>query len=614
MKSLYPISVCALLLMATDGYAAKHNLGAVPKILLPTSGRSISINQELIDITGVVKNAKGEPILGATVIVKGTTIGVTTNIDGSYAMNVASNAILEVAFFGYVKQEVAVNNRTKIDVVFQEDAISIDEVVVVGYGTQKRVNVIGTISTIDDKQLANRATSNVTQTLTGQLPGVTISQSGGQPGVDTGTIRVRGVGSFGASPDPLVLIDGVPGDLNSISPDAILSVSILKDASSSAIYGSRAANGVVLVTTKAGKNQKTTISYNGSFGVSTPTALPEFVNSWEYAEAINKADNQERYSPEDIQAMQDGSQPDKWANQDLFGEVFTRNGIQTAHDLSVTGGNEKHQFYTSFGYFNQEGLVEKNSYERYTGRINLTSQITPKIKMTARVQGVSMAVHEPGVAGTIDGSGMKIGIVQQGIFHTNNTKPSILSSGNWGPSGRGFGSAKSWIESDSFYENPIFKLSSNIKFDYTIIDGLTLSAMGGYNYTTNHKKTYKANLPLEIGGVVRTIGTSDLSEEIAHKKYKTFQSTLDYSKDFDSGHNISVLLGYSWEDENQSNIKGSRDKFPGNDLPYLDAGSPDNQQSSGGAYEWALQSVFGRAQYNYKERYLAEVTMRYDGS
>ncbi len=545
MKSLYSIPICFLALMATNGYAAKYNSTDVDRGSTHATTNSSSLEQEKINVSGIVTDTKGETVLGATVIIQGTTTGITTDIDGKFSLTIPSNSILEISFIGFKKQVVAVNNRTVVNVILEEDAVSIDEVVVVGYGTQKRVNVIGSIATIDDKQLANRATTNVTQTLTGQLPGVTISQAGGQPGVDTGTIRVRGVGSFGASPNPLVLIDGVPGDLNSVSPDAILSISILKDASSSAIYGSRAANGVVLVTTKAGKEQKTTISYNGSFGISVPTSLPQFVNSWEYAEAVNKADNQERYTPEDIQAMKDGSQPDVWANQDLTGEVFTRNGMQTGHDLSVTGGNAKNQFYTSFGYFKQEGLVEKNSYERFTGRINLTSQITSKIKMTARVQGSRSTVKEPGVAGNQDGDRMKTGIIQQGLLHTNNTRPSMLSSGNWGPGGRGFGSAQAWIASDSFYEKPVFKLNSNVSFDYSITDNLTLTAMGGYNTTTTNEKIYTATLPVEVNGAIRTDGTSKLTDEILQKQYKTFQTTLDYSKDFESGHNISVLAGYS---------------------------------------------------------------------
>ncbi|MEG1934351.1 MAG: SusC/RagA family TonB-linked outer membrane protein [Rikenellaceae bacterium] len=265
------------------------------------------------------------------------------------------------------------------------------------------------------------------------------------------------------------------------------------------------------------------------------------------------------------------------------------------------------------GLLSQDGVVAKNNYLRYNGRVNLTTQIAPKVKMTVRLQGVSARVKEPNTAGTIDGEGMLM-IIQQGAIRFPGTRPNKLSSGNWGPGFKGFGSAQSWIESPSFYNQNQFKLNSNIKFDYTPIKGLTLSAMGGYNFNNNVDKYYRATIPVEVNGRVNTLGPSTLRNNSANVGYKTFQGTANYSKEFASGHSLDILVGYSWEDQSSRGINASRDNFPGNDLPYLDAGSPENQKNSGAGYDWALQSVFGRAQYNYKERYLAEVTMRYDGS
>lgn len=581
-------------------------------IIIKESSKPAS-NQQRKPISGVVKDATGAPIIGATVIVKGTTIGAVTDEKGQYFFEAPENAIIEVAFIGYKKIEAPVGSKSTIDIIMQEDALLTEEVVVVGYGTQRKVNVIGSIASIDSKQLENRATTSVTQSLTGQLPGVTVTTAGGRPGVNPGTIRVRGVGSFGATPDALVLVDGIPGDMNTLNSDDILSVSVLKDASTSAIYGARAANGVVLITTKTGKSEKVTISYNGYAGFNKATALPEFVNSWEYAEMLNVADGVTRFTDTEIQAMKDGSQPDLWANENYMKDVFSRNGFQTGHDFAITGGNEKTQYYVSMGMISQDGIIAKNNYLRYNGRVNLTTQIAPKVKMTVRVQGVSARVKEPNTAGTIDGEGMNM-IIQQGAIRFPGIRPNRLTSGNWGPGVKGFGSPKSWIESPSFHENPTFRLNSNVKFDYTPIKGLTISAMGGYNFLNNVDRFYKATLPVEVNGKINTLGPSALKHNTANTEYKTFQGTVNYNKDFDSGHSFDVLVGYSWEDQSQREVKSSRDNFPGNDLPYLDAGSPENQKASGGGYDWALQSVFGRAQYNYKERYLAEVTMRYDGS
>lgn len=252
--------------------------------------------------------------------------------------------------------------------------------------------MIGSIASVDSKQLENRATSSVVSALTGQMPGVTITQAGGRPGENTGTIRVRGVGSFSSDndaqkADALILIDGIPGNMTDINPNDIESISILKDASTAAIYGSRAANGVVLVTTKMGKEAKVSISYNGYVGFNRATALPKYVDSWDYARLLNQAEGITRFTDEEIQAMRTGSQPDVWANEKFAEDIFSGNGLQTGHDLSLNGGNDRSQYFTSFGYLNQNGIVPGNNYSRYTARVNLTSNLSDKLKLTIRLRG-----------------------------------------------------------------------------------------------------------------------------------------------------------------------------------------------------------------------------------
>ena len=238
-------------------------------------------DEKVKKIKGTIKDSAGEPIIGANVILKGdATVGSITDIDGNFDLSVPSNATLQVSYIGYNTQDVSVGNKSFLNITLKEDTETLDEVVVVGYGSQKKVNVIGSIASVDSKALESRAVPDVSNMLTGQMSGVTITQESGNPGQDAGTIRIRGVGSFGATPSPLVLVDGLPGSLSDLTPADIDNISVLKDASSAAIYGSRAANGVILVTTKKGKEGKARIIYNGSVGMSQATELPELAHSY----------------------------------------------------------------------------------------------------------------------------------------------------------------------------------------------------------------------------------------------------------------------------------------------------------------------------------------------
>ena len=563
-------------------------------------------------ITGTVLDPTGMPVIGANIMVKGTTNGTITDMDGKFSLEAREGAVLVVSYIGFADQEIKVGKQTNLSIALKEDSKALDELVVVGYGVQKKVNVIGSIVQVSSEKIENRATSSVISALTGQMPGVTITQPGGRPGENTGTIRVRGVGSFGATPDALVLIDGIPGNMTDINPSDIESVSVLKDASTAAIYGARAANGVVLVTTKLGKEGKVSVSYNGYVGVNRATELPEYVDSWDYARLLNEAEGITRFTDAEIQAMRDGSQPDRWANEKFVDDIFSGNGLQTGHDLSVNGGSERSQYFTSFGYLNQNGIVPGNNYSRYTARLNLTSELAKNLKMTVRLRGDHATIKEPGTAGNIDGDGMMM-LIQQGLRFPGY-RPSVLSDGSWGSGVKNFGTAKAWMESESFREKPVLRLNSAISFDYTPIEGLKLTATGAYNFTNAHEKNYRATLPVSIDGSIKTLGPSTLNQTNTNTEYLSFQGTANYVKTFADKHNINILAGYSWEEESARDMSAKRLNFPNNDYPYLTVGSPDVQTNSGGGSDWVIQSVFGRAQYNYAERYLAEVTMRYDGS
>lgn len=270
-------------------------------------------------VTGTVTDQSGTPLAGANIVEKGTVNGVTADFDGNFSIEIADeNAVLVVSYIGFAEKEVAINGQDSIEIQLEEAAQGLDEVVVVGYGTQKRVNVIGSISQVSAESIENRPITQASQAITGQMPGVTVIQRSGRPGESSGNISVRGVGSFGATPDALVLIDGIPGTLNDINTDDIESISVLKDASSAAIYGARSANGVILITTKSGKDGKFSINYNTYVGFNQATELPEFVDSWEYAEMYNIASGSNSYSAEDIERYRGQNDLDNYPNTDLM--------------------------------------------------------------------------------------------------------------------------------------------------------------------------------------------------------------------------------------------------------------------------------------------------------
>lgn len=562
-------------------------------------------------IAGCVFDNNGEPIIGASVVEQGTKNGTVTDIDGNFVLNCSKeNATLSVSYIGFVPQQIKISGGATTNVTLKENAQSLEELVVVGYGSQKKVNVIGSIATVDSKSLETRSASDVSNMLTGQMSGVTITQTSGNPGQDGGTIRVRGVGSFGATPSPLVLVDGMPGSLSDITPDEIENISVLKDASSAAIYGSRAANGVVLVTTKRGKEGRTKVSYNGSVGFSKAAELPEMAHSYDYAKFYNIAAGTETYKPEEIQKYKDGSDPDNYADESYLDKLFGGHSFLTKYTLNVNGGNDRIQYMATAGYLHHDGLLENNYYNKYNARLNLNAEITKDLSMGIRLNGMASDRHEPSTPGALDTGGYA-GIMLAALRYPG-LLPSYMSDGSNGVGLKGSGTPVAWAEKcASFYRQDFDKFGGNIDLTYKPIKGLTIKGIGGYKYSLQHIRHYRSEFATVDG---RANGPSSLSDDMYRTVYKTFQATADYNTTIAKKHAIDVLVGYTWEDENQRSVGGYRQKFPSNDVPYLTAGGADGQTNLGGGYDWAIQSIFGRLTYNYDERYLFEATMRYDGS
>ena len=565
-------------------------------------------SKEIKKIKGQVKDTSGEPVIGATILEKGTTNGTVTDLNGEFTLSASPNATFIFSYIGYAPGEYKVTPGKDLKVVLKEDSELLDEVVVVGYGSQKKVNVIGSIASVDSKALEARTMPNVANMLTGQMSGVTITQESGNPGADGGTIRIRGVGSFGATPSPLVLVDGLPGSMGDLTPAEIDNISVLKDASSAAIYGSRAANGVILITTKKGQEGKARVTYNGSVGMSQAVALPELAHSYEYAEFYNMAIGTESYTPEMIQKYRDGSDPDNYADEMYLKDILGGHALQTKHEVSLSGGTGKVQYMAALGYLRQNGLLDKNYYNRYSGRLNLSAELAKGLKMTIGFSGMISDRQEPTTPGTLDTSGFE-GIISNAVRFPG-VAPSYMQNGEPGLGLKLQGTPRAWIDCASAYNVNDEKYKSNIELSYQPLKGLTMKVIGSYNSTLNSVKNYRTDLVLTGG---KSTGPSKLSESVNRTNYKTFQATVDYNTSI-KRHSIAALVGYTWEDESQRTLSGSRNSFPSDDVPFLTAGSADGQTNSGGGYDWAIQSVFGRLTYNYDQRYLFETTMRYDGS
>ncbi len=562
-----------------------------------------------VSVSGKITDEKNSPLPGVSVVLKGTQRGTATNTSGEYTLNVPDqSAVLVFSFVGYKSQEVTVGSQSSIDLSLLPDDNALDEVVVVGYGTQKKVNVIGSVSQITSENIENRPVTQVSQAITGQMPGVTVTQSTGRPGASGGTIRVRGVGSFGATPDALVLIDGIPGSMNDVNPNDIKTISVLKDASSAAIYGARSANGVVLITTKLGVSDKLSVSYDGYTGFNSPTKLPDFVNSWEYADMFNIASGSNSFSADDIAKYKSQSDPDNYPNTRFLEDLLSRNGHQTQHTITLNGGNENNKFFLSGGILQQQGIVPKNNFSRFNQRLNLQNKIGRNLELITRLSGSISKREEPQATGN-KGGDLPSQLIQNAVRY-----PAIFlgqaSNGDFGVGPESGGTSKAWLQSDSYFRAPNYRFGINTKLDWKPLAGLTLSAIGGYNFTLLERRSYLASQRLNDQV---TLNQSSLDQFSNKEIYKTMQFIGDYNKDI-GHHSFGALIGYAFEQQDYSYFDGYRQNFPSNQYTVLDLGGLENQQSGGYDAAWAIQSLFSRLKYSFMEKYLFEVTVRNDGS
>lgn len=574
-----------------------------------STATELATQQKGKQISGTVTDSHGVPVIGATVLEVGTTNAAITDLDGHFTLNARPGVKLKISYIGFKDILVTVGSTNEYNIELKEDTEAIEEIVVVGYGTQKKVNLTGAIATISSDKLVNRTSANVTNMLAGQMPGVTVIQNSGQPGADSGLLRVRGLGTMGNA-SAMVVIDGVESTMSSVDPNDIENISILKDAAASAIYGVRAANGVILITTKKGSRGRAIVSYDGYVGWQSATRMPKFLDSYDYATLMNEAYRNdglnEPYSQEALKKFKDGSDPDHYANSDWLGTLLSENGLFHNHHLSIKGGSDKITYSLAINYHDKDGLIENTNYNKFNVRANLEAYINKRLKVTT-----NMAVYRSVMTAPAEG----IDNLMHYAFRETPVTPIQFKNGNYAlfkNEHNSVASARNGGTSKQINNN----FQGSLGMDLDIIDGLKLRGIAAttFNLLDNPTHLYTQSFYTADSDTPVKTTQNQLTEYDAKKVELNLQAYLDYNKTFGK-HTIGALLGYSQIYNQMRYLQASRKNLPNsNTLDQINAGEVTTQTTYGTETEYSLRSVFGRLNYSYDDRYLFEANLRYDGT
>ena len=571
-----------------------------------SGANSFATTQQAGICKGLVKDATGESVIGASVVVKGTTNGTITDFDGNFSLDgIKKGDVIVISYVGYQTQEIKWNG-SPLNVILKEDSKTLSEVVVVGYGTQKKANLSGSVAMVDSKELENRPIQNVSSGLQGLMPGVAITGTNGAPGQDAGKIRVRGIGTLNEA-GPYILVDGIEtGTLSAVDPNDIESISVLKDAASAAIYGSKAANGVVLITTKRGKTGQTKISYSGYLSFQNATNMIERMGSYEYASLLNQALEAEgmskRFNDTELQKFKDGNDP-LYPDTDWY-DLAYKTGVQHRHNVNINGGSENVKYMASLGYLNQTGILPNAGREQFNARTNLDMKINKRL--SARMN-LSFIKNDYSDASSAYYGGSSDQIIRQ----LNLIAPWIVArydDGTWGTISDG--SPIAWLDSGMKVNRDNYNFSGMAAVDYEIFDGLKLTLQGAY---VNNLQNYNYFQKYIKYNENKESDPSQLDERFYKWDRTNYDALLNYNKNFGK-HTIKGLLGWHTEKYNYKYQKAVRKKFPNNELTDMNAGDASTQSNEGYTAELAMISWFARINYDFAGKYLLEANIRADAS
>jgi len=596
-------------------------------VIREKKGREVLPLQELV-IKGNITDENNEPLQGVSIKVKGQQKATISDSNGNYQIAVPNrDASLLFTYMGYQQQEKPLTDGDRVNVVLMPQLAELDEIVVVGYGQQKKADLTGSITTVESQELTKRPAPNTSLLLQGKVPGLQVIQNSAQPGKENASIQVHGVGTFSAAGnDPLVIVDGVQGSLASLNPNMIENITVLKDAASAAIYGVQGANGVILVTTKNGIKGRLNIEYSYNYGIQKPAGIPDLIwNSAEFMELSNEGINRtgqntsKLYTQEQIDAYKNGAGSSQFPNTNWVDLMFNNASMQQ-HFLSINGGEGKTTYNFGLGYLDQDGILINTGYKKYNASLNFKTQMSKVVTFGTNINLMQGDRRDP-------------------VDNAENLVLSIYAQHPlWSPylpDGSGRVSSKAYdfettnqnayaVMQTSKDENKEYGVSAISYLNFNIAKGLTGEIRGAARFNTDRQTAQRVPIPTylfqpnadgEYGQQQNYLGTYiTLTKTQQQFVHYTLYSTLTYDEVFDNVHHITALAGYNQENHNYEQQAGFRRDFPSPDLPALNAGGIEAQTANGYGYEWALQSFFGRFNYAYDNRYLLEASLRYDGS
>jgi TonB-linked SusC/RagA family outer membrane protein len=570
-------------------------------------------------ISGTITDAStGEAIVGANSVIEGTTSGTITDVDGKFSITVpAPGSVLVVSFLGYNTERITVNTEAELTIKLIPDITDLDEVVVVGYGTVKKKDLTGAVSSVQGDAISARQTTTVSQALQGAMSGVLVTRSHNAPG-SSATIRIRGITSIGEN-NPLVIVDGVPVDnINDINPNDVENISVLKDAASASIYGSRAASGVVLITTKRAKSGAIGLQYNMEYGFEKPTAIPEYVNVNRYMQMANELrwndnnNNANEYPiyPKDVidnYASLHAENPNKYPDTDWVGLVLKENAPRQSHVLSLTAGTKAVRSKMSLAYDKLGALYEGRNYERITARFNNDVDITKYLSASIDFSFKRSMEHLPSI---------------DPIYPTFISAP--VYAATWADGRIADGKTGHNIYAQLLHggnvENHYNQVGGKISLDFTPFKGFKFSAVVspslGFDKMKNFQKKvsyYSADDPAVYVGTTQWGSSTNLNEKRNDYSRVTSQLIANYMKEI-GAHSLNFMAGYENFNAFNENLGAFRDKYELTNFPFLNLGPLEFRDNSGNAWENAYRSYFGRVMYNFKNKYFVQGNIRYDGS
>jgi TonB-linked SusC/RagA family outer membrane protein len=589
-------------------------------LILLTMGWATSVAQSITLKGKISDDETGEAVVGANIAVKGTSKGTSTDASGNFSLAVDQGATLIVSSIGYDNNEVVASSEN-LTIRLKPNNRTLNEVVVVGYGVQKKANLTGAVTQLKSADLLKRQVGTTSNLLQGLAPGVSVFQGSGKPGADSPTIRIRGTGSIFSSQAPLILVDGVVSSLDNLDANAIESITVLKDAASTAIYGSRAANGVVLVKTKRGGTGGIKVSYNAFVTKQEATNIPEKVSAVEHMELSNVAQRNQTGNPNAFvfaQSLIDKYKTTAPDNLEVFDNdwvklLLTNSGIMQNHNITVDAGSEKASLFASVSYLNQQGLIPNNSFNRFDLRLNPDIRFNDKLRLTSVLFYNQSTRIEPA-------GGTPEFIIRQAIG-LPATGPAKFGDGMYGDAGQSnrrnpLGQA----ESSGLLTVTTPSFMGKASFIYTPIKALEIEASAAREQWYPNNKRFQKNYNVYAPNVANKSydlvapypGTNALSESYSTNYRTTFlaQATYTYR---DTKNEAKFLLGGQTEEGITRTLGASRSDFINEELPYLSLGGA-NRDNSGGANEYALAGFYGRLNYAFQDKYLLEVNGRYDGS